>query len=375
VATVSWTSDRPDVATVVASGLSATVTAVGRGNATITARADADTTKRAIVAVNVLGVASVTINANAPVTLDRGSNQTLTATAQVDAGISNTVAWTSRNPLVATVTAAGLVRAINPGSAYVVVSAVAEPGKRDSSKVTVPDPCATPAALTLGATVNGAITIADCTFGTADIYQVTATTATLFSMTLSQTAASNMSVWPFYQTIPPGGEVNVGSSSGAGSTFSVYVLAPATSFLARVTAFDTTQRGTYTLTSAVNPVLPACPTISSGYGVTHAFTLGTACGTYVPSGLVGTFYQQTFFIGLPAAKALRVTATAAGYPARLELKDFATGFPILATAAAAGPGSPAILTFTRATGSGATLLMVTSQTPGGLGAFTLTIDP
>ena len=122
--TFQWTSGNPAVATVSSSGL---VTAVGGGTATITA-ADGAVTGTATITVTVPPppptTASVTVTPS-PVTLVAGTTQQLTATARDAAGAvrtGRTFVWQSSNPAVATVDAAGVVRAVGAGSATITAA-------------------------------------------------------------------------------------------------------------------------------------------------------------------------------------------------------------------------------------------------------------
>ncbi len=120
-AAISWTSSNPIVATVSASGM---VTAVGTGNATISASSSG---KSATAAVTVNSappavVASVTVTFNSP-TLLVGQSTQAQAVARDAAGnliAGRPVTWTSDDPLLASVSATGLVTALASGSASIV---------------------------------------------------------------------------------------------------------------------------------------------------------------------------------------------------------------------------------------------------------------
>lgn len=137
---VTWQSSNPAVATVVpASGVGAgTVTCLAAGTTTITARAVADTTQRATVALTVIPppVATVTVSA-ASLSLSIGVTQQLSAVTADAAGnvlTGRTIAWTTSNLAVATVSATGLVTAVGAGSA--TLSATSE-GKVGTSAISV----------------------------------------------------------------------------------------------------------------------------------------------------------------------------------------------------------------------------------------------
>jgi len=114
---VSWTSTPGSVATVApASGASTTVTGKGVGSATVVATSEtkADTSTIKVV----LSVTSVQISPTAP-TLSLASTPTAQLTATTKNGgttiTGRTIAWTSSDPTIATVSASGLVTAVKVG--------------------------------------------------------------------------------------------------------------------------------------------------------------------------------------------------------------------------------------------------------------------
>ena len=129
---LTWISSNPGVAVVSATGL---VTAVAPGSAKVIASLDdkADTASISVVAVP---VGSVSVQPGTA-TLAVGQSTTLTATVKDANGTvvtDRTVAWTSSNALVATVTQAGVVKALGAGTA--VISATSE-GSTGSASVSV----------------------------------------------------------------------------------------------------------------------------------------------------------------------------------------------------------------------------------------------
>jgi uncharacterized protein YjdB len=128
----TWTSSNPAVAIVSASGL---VTALSTGSANIAAALDgkADTASITVVAVP---VGSVSVQPTA-LSLTIGQGATLTATVKDANGAVVTdrpVAWTTGNSAVASVTQAGVVKALAAGTA--TISATSE-GSSGSAVVTV----------------------------------------------------------------------------------------------------------------------------------------------------------------------------------------------------------------------------------------------
>jgi len=128
----TWTSSNPAVAIVSASGL---VSAVSTGSANIAAALDgkADTANITVVAVP---VGSVSVQPTA-LSLSIGQDATLTSTVKDANGAIVTdrpVAWTTSNAAVASVTQAGVVKALAAGTA--TISATSE-GSSGSAAVTV----------------------------------------------------------------------------------------------------------------------------------------------------------------------------------------------------------------------------------------------
>ena len=139
-ATVTWTSSASSVATVDAAGL---VTAVGNGTATITASAGSASGSAAVTVA--VGVPPPEPARPTTVTVSPATTEltVLGATVQLSAEVRDqndrvmagaTVTWTSSANSVATVDAAGLVRAVGNGTATITASAGSASG---SAAVTI----------------------------------------------------------------------------------------------------------------------------------------------------------------------------------------------------------------------------------------------
>lgn len=144
--TVSWSSDAPGIATVTAAGV---VTAVSPGAATITATSEAKSgTASVTVTAPVAPVATVMVSpASTPLLV--GGSATLTVMLKDAAGNALTgraVTWASDAQSIASVTSAGVVSAVAPGTA--TVTATSE-GKSGTASVTVTAPLAQVATVTL----------------------------------------------------------------------------------------------------------------------------------------------------------------------------------------------------------------------------------
>ncbi len=124
---VAWASSNTSVATVSASGL---VAGVAAGSATITATSEGQSGSAAVTVTQV-PVASVTVSPpSASVAV--GSAVQLSAVAR-DAGgnilAGRSMTWSTSNPLIATVSAAGLAAGIAAGSAMITATSEAKSGQ------------------------------------------------------------------------------------------------------------------------------------------------------------------------------------------------------------------------------------------------------
>jgi len=133
---VVWSSSRPEIASVDASGL---VTAVAKGGAIVSARAAGG--RMASVAVNVTGAAATAVSIVLP-NDSLGTGRSMQATAiPVDASgapiLGRPMAWQSSNPSVATVNSGGLIAGITSGQSTI---SVITDGRIASQRVTVAVP-------------------------------------------------------------------------------------------------------------------------------------------------------------------------------------------------------------------------------------------
>jgi uncharacterized protein YjdB len=132
---VAWSTSDATVASIDAAG---TLVALRPGAAAVTATSEGQSATGRVV-VRAVPVVSVAV-APRQATLVPGATRTFTAEPRDSAGAAlpgRTVAWSSANPSVATVTGAGVVTAVSPGDAVIV--AVSE-GVRDSARVAVVRP-------------------------------------------------------------------------------------------------------------------------------------------------------------------------------------------------------------------------------------------
>ncbi len=118
---VSWSTSDPAVATITASGL---VTAVAAGSATITATVEGVEATAALTLVSLPpALTGITVSADT-VTLFVGRTRAITATVDQPSGATvATVTYGSALPSVATVSTAGVIAAVSPGTATITVTA------------------------------------------------------------------------------------------------------------------------------------------------------------------------------------------------------------------------------------------------------------
>ncbi len=133
VRTLLWSSGNLSVATVNASGA---IAAVGAGSTIITVTALADPRAKAELLLTVLPARRVLVS---PAALALGVQQqaTLTASVTLEPGLSTAVNWTTSDPSVAAVSAAGIVTGYDIGVAVITATSLADPTKSGTSVVSV----------------------------------------------------------------------------------------------------------------------------------------------------------------------------------------------------------------------------------------------
>jgi len=144
---VTWSSSNVAVATVNGKG---EVTGVGGGSATITATTqDGGFTATAAVTVTV-PVTGISVNPTS-LTLITGQTGQIEAVITPANATNKSVAWSSSNGAVATVSMTGVVTAVSPGSAVITATSV-DGGFTASSSVTVTNPVVPVTGITLNHT-------------------------------------------------------------------------------------------------------------------------------------------------------------------------------------------------------------------------------
>ena len=118
---INWTSSNPEVVRVNSLG---EVTALAAGTATITATMDAEEATPATCVVNVTNIAyTITLNHSE---IELVASETRKLSATVTPTSKEPIQWSSNNPGVATVNAAGVVEALSLGTAVITATIDAE---------------------------------------------------------------------------------------------------------------------------------------------------------------------------------------------------------------------------------------------------------
>jgi uncharacterized protein YjdB len=137
VQTLLWASSNTSVATVE----NGKVVAVKEGTATISASGDGKTAECSVT-VDYIHVQSITLD-KTEVTLTEGESYTLTATVKPDDATYPTLAWTSSDTSIATVSDAGTVTSVAPGNVRIKASADGQEAECVFTVQKAPDPVPT----------------------------------------------------------------------------------------------------------------------------------------------------------------------------------------------------------------------------------------
>jgi len=218
--TITWTSNQPAAATVNTAGL---VTAVAVGAATITATSEG-VSGPATLTVTTVPVASVTVtpaSGSVPV----GATMQLSATTKDSAGnvlTGRTITWGTSNAGVATVSAAGLVSGVAPGSATITATSEGKGGAASITVASVPvaSVALSPASASLvaGATQQFTAILKDASGNTL--------TGRVVTWTSSNAAVATVSGSGLVTAIVAGAATISAASEGITGTATVTVTAP-----------------------------------------------------------------------------------------------------------------------------------------------------
>jgi hypothetical protein len=331
--TVQWLSSDTLVATVDASGK---VRGVSGGGATLTASAFGGQARTSI-AVTVRPRVATTIDARPDVdTLSPLGTRALSVLIKDQDGLTLTNApaiWRALTPSLASVTAAGVVSAVASGTATIEVATprAGADSLRDTVRILIVPACSLVRPVAFGTTVSGSIDASTCQnlFGyrVANQYSLTASEQTYYSIRLVPNIALAL--------IPLNISSGLYGLPAADTAVSALGVIRAGTFGFLVGAGAQTP-GTYTVSTALNPdPRLTCATTDVTTGVSFQTALTPSC------------VQRDIRIlpALAVGQAVRITATAAGFPVTIELRNFASA-AVIQRATATAAGAVATIAFT-----------------------------
>jgi uncharacterized protein YjdB len=298
--TVTWSSSNVAVARVSAAGI---VTGINTGSATITATSEGKS-GTATVTVTPATVASVTVSVAAS-TLAVGATTQATATPKDASGntlTGRTIAWTTSDASIATVSSTGIVTATGVGSASITATIEGKSGTR-AITVTPVSVASVTVSLAASSIVSGATTQATATTTDATGAVLTGRTIT---WSTSNAAVATVSATGLVTGVAVGSATitatSEGKSSGTTVTVTAAPLAPVASVAVSLgsssIANATTTQATAVTKDASGTVLigrtiawttsnAAVATVSTS-GLVSGVAAGTATITATSEGMAGT---------------------------------------------------------------------------------------
>lgn len=335
---VSWTSSDSAVASISAAGQ---LTALAPGSATITATCEGAS---AVVSVTVTRVPVGTVSvAPATATLEQNASKQLSATVRDSSGAIVTdraVTWTSDNLGVATVSGAGLVTGLVPGTA--TITATSE-GKSGVAKITVSPPPPAPVASVAVAPPATTVTVGQTATLVASIKDAAGNALSGRTLTWSSNnvAVATVSASGVVTAAAPGTATITATSEGVSGAATVTVIpvppAPVASITVTPPSATLTVEQTVTLTATVKDASgntltgrviswissnAAVATVSktgvvTGVGVGTATVTATSEGksvgvpVTVQPGPAATVHVAPTIVSMSSGQTLTITATAA----------------------------------------------------------------
>lgn len=330
---VQWLSSDTLVATVDASGK---VRGVSGGGAILTATAFAGQA-RTTIAVTVRPRIATTIDAKPDVdTLSPLGTRALTVSIKDQDGLALTsapVVWRTLTPTLATVTAAGVVTAVASGTASIEVATprAGADSLRDTVRILIVPACSLVRPVAFGTTVNGSIDASTCQnlFGyrVANQYSITASEQTYYAIRLVPTVALAL--------VPLNISSGLYGLPAADTAVAALGVIRAGTFGFLVGSGATTP-GTYTVTTSLNPdPRLTCATTDVTTGVSFQTALTPSCPAR----------DIRILPALTVGQQVRITATAAGFPVAIELRNFSSA-AVIQRAGATAAGGVATIAFT-----------------------------
>ncbi len=272
---VTWSVASAAIATVTQTGL---VTGVSEGTTSVTATAEG---RSATATVTVrTPVASVVVTPpNASTTVGGPPIQLQAATLSASGAQlqGRTVAWSSANAAVATVSQTGSVTGVAVGSAMIIATSE---GRSGSANVTVaaPDPCAFFRTINVGQTFSGALAAGDCRLAdqtALQTFKVTLTAPTVLEIQMTSTAVDAY-LYVLDSKLKVIAEDDDGGATGTNAR--VLMGLPAGDFFILANTYDPNTFGAFQLSVALAPApcVTARPA-SIPAGVNGALGATTSC--------------------------------------------------------------------------------------------------
>ena len=391
---VTWGSSTPAVATVSPTGL---VSGVTPGTTVITATSEGKS-GTTLVTVTPVPVGSVVLSPSTP-GIRVTATLTLTPTVKDTGGVIVTdrvITWVSNNTAVATVTSAGVVTGVAPGSATVTATSESKSGTSTVTVTKIPVGTVTLSPLTKSMLVTQTFALTPTVKDSVG----TVVNDRVVTWGSSNTAVATVSVTGAVTAVGPGtADITATSETKSGTSTITVALVPVSSVVVQPSPATITLTATAQLTAvakdSVGGVLtgravtwgssdPTTVSVSST-GLITALKIGTATITATSEGKSGTSLVTVTKIPVssvtvaPATKAMLVTQTFALTPTvKDSIGNVVTDRPVswgsnntaVATVSSAGvvtavaPGT-AIITATSETKSGTSTITV-SPVPVGL---------
>jgi hypothetical protein len=379
---VSWSLSNPAVGSVTVSGNSLTVVGASAGSTDVVATSQFDGSKRAVASLTVVGVVQgITVTPPAQSVAVGGS---VRLTANVTAiGASTAAIFTSSNSSVArvdSVVAPGnvaFIRGLAPGTVTITVRSAADTSKSTTATVIVTSGSAgvctlanATTTITVGQTVAGALSTADCDLGDgsfADIYRLTVTATQGVQIDLATTAFD-----AYLLLVDASGNLvaeddNAGGGSNARITRS---LAAGTYFIV-ANSYDPGSTGAYSLSVRTSTTATTeCTTATLAGTVTLGQTINGALAT-TDCTLNNGARADLYTLNVAASQAVQIDVTSTAFDAYVIVYG-ATG-NIVVVDDNSGGGTNARVVRTLAPGT--YYVAATTGIPTGLGAYTLTVRP
>jgi uncharacterized protein YjdB len=304
---VTWATSNPAIATVNAAGL---VTALGAGTVTVSATSEGQSGSATLV-ITPSAVASVAVNLAAS-SVSAGSSTVATAelrSASNQLLSGRTVTWTSSNAGIATVSGAGLVSAVAPGTT--IITATSE-GRTGSATLTVTPASVASVSVQLAQTsvIAGSSTLATATLRSAGNDLLTGRTITWSS---SNAGVASVNASGVITALAPGTTTITASSEGRTGSALLTVTAPLVSTVTVSLGAQSLQVGQSTHVTAV--ARDAAGNVLTGRTVQWSSSAPSVASVnasgFVTAQSIGTAIISATIDGRSGSALLQVTAVAA----------------------------------------------------------------